>query len=97
MDITLENYETIINSITIVFIIENGKLLARKKAKEWMQKKEYIRYCTIMDIQSVNEMMNFLKKHNLTEYEEGTTARNMMESMGENMRLARFLYKRVRP
>jgi hypothetical protein len=47
-----------------------------------------------MDIQTINEIMDFMKVNNLGEFEEGTTPRNMMDQLGENMRLTTLLKNR---
>ena len=95
--ITLDNIEAIINKVTVELIIENGKLSERKRLKEWMQVKEFKRYTLSMDIQLINNLMCFLKENNLDNYKDGTTARNMMNQLGENMGLVHFLYKRGKP
>ena len=97
MEINLENIEEIINKVTVELIIENGILSERKRLKEWMQVKEFKRYSLSMNIQLINDLMDFLKENNLDNYKDGTTARNMMEELGKNMGLVHFLYKRGKP
>ena len=97
IEITLDNIEAIINKVTVKLIIENGILSERKRLKEWMQVKEFKRYSNSLNIQLINDLMDFIKMHNLSQYEDGTTARNMMEQLRANFGLITFLYKRGKP
>ena len=85
MEITLDNFEALVNAITVELIIENGKLMERKRLKEWMQVKEFKRYSFSLNIQLINELMDFMDLHNLGKFEDGTTPRNMMDQIGENL------------
>ena len=95
--ITLENIEAIINKVTVELIIENGILSERKRLKQWMQVKEFKRVSFSLNIQLINDLMDFIQENKLGEYEEGTTARNMMEELGKHVGLLHFLYKRGKP
>ncbi len=97
MKITLENFETVVNDLTVKMMMENVKLKTRLETRKWMTKTEYMSYAMDLDIKSLNDIMDFMKLNDLGEFEEGTTPRNMMEQMGETMRLTHLLLKRGKP
>ena len=50
--VTAENYEEIVNKLTLEFIKVNGKLVERLEKREWMTKTEFNNYFDNFDLDS---------------------------------------------
>ncbi len=51
--VTDENYEEIVNKLTIELILRNGKLEERLEKRLWMTKTEFMNYFGSMDMDSL--------------------------------------------
>ncbi len=86
MKLTHENFESIINAITVEMILANANFTDRLHKSQKMgdaESKETFLHINF-DIQKA--IIEFMHENNMDKYEEGTTTRNMMLQFGQYLK-----------
>ena len=79
MEVTKENYEEVVNKLTIDLILRNGKLKERLERREWMTKTEVDIYNNEMNYDLMMNLMEYTKVNNIEIFEKGSTYFNYFD------------------
>ena len=77
--ITAENYEEIVNKLTLDLILRNGKLEERLEKREWLTNTEFLNYFNDMDVDSIMALEPYAKKNEIERFEIGSTYMNLFD------------------
>ena len=88
--VTAENYEEIVNKLTIDFIIRNGRLQERLEKREWMGNTEYFNTFNSVDIDSMESVQTYVDK-DTNKIEKGSTYINFLDQYIKFMELLTLL------
>ena len=92
--ITAENYEEIVNKLTIDFIIRNGTLQERVDKREWMTNTEFFNYFNDVDLDSMESLQPYVDKNKINRFEKGSTYMNFFDQYIKLMELLALLKNR---
>ena len=92
--VTAENYEAIVNKLTIDFLLKNGRLQERLEKREWMSNTEYFNYFNQLDLDSFEALQPYVDKNKIDRFEKGSTYMNFFDQYVRLLELLSLLKNR---
>ena len=92
--VTAENYEELVNKLTIDFIVRNGVLQERLEKRQWMTKTEHIKYINEFDWDTMESLLPYMDKNKIVRFVEGSTYWNYFDQYLTNSELLMLLKNR---
>jgi len=92
--VTAENYEEIVNKLTIDLIVKNGSLQERLEKREWMTQTELMNYFEQIDMDSMESLQPYLDKNKIDRFEKGSTYLNLFDQYTKLLELVMLLKNR---
>ncbi|MEI6821604.1 MAG: hypothetical protein WCL51_06690 [Bacteroidota bacterium] len=92
--ITAENYEEIVNKLTIDFIVKNGRLQEKLEKRDWMSQYEFINYFEKVDMDSMEGLQKYIEKNKIDRFEKGSTYLNLFDQYGKMLEVLMLLKDR---
>ena len=89
--VTADNYEEIVNKLTIDFIVRNGRLQERLEKREWMTQTEYFKYINEIDMDTMESLLPYIEKNKINMFEKGSTYWNYFDQYLTNSELLLLL------
>ena len=92
--VTAENYEEIVNKLTIDLIVKNGSLQERLEKREWMTQTELMNYFEKIDMDSMESLQLYVDKNKIDRFEVGSTYLNLFDQYTKILELVMLLKNR---